>query len=240
MVPVNREATELASALAPARPLELNIQVRTISQEVRRELNTAQEALAQGDAEKALITFAGVLAQEPQNVSAMTGSAAALQKLNRPAEAKRQLEAALAAGGDGFVLQANLALLLAERDPRAAAAGLPRPKPNEHNGAYHAVMGQIRAMAGDHLQAAEHWQKALRQNPFNATLLWNYAVSLDHLDRSAEAVDQYRNALLVLSGPANEDDTARLRSSVLARLQFLETAQNAPSRSNSSAGAEKR
>jgi tetratricopeptide (TPR) repeat protein len=203
-----------------------SVRVRTITPAVRTALAAAQEALGQGDADKSLALFDSVLVQEPGNHYALIGKAAALQKLGRPAQAQQQLQAAVAAGGDSFVLQANMALLMAERDPRAAAMALARPNPAEQNAAYHAVMGQIWAMAGDHAQAVEHWQRALRQNPSNATLLWNHAVSLDHLERRPQAIEQYRSALLVMAGYPGDEDTAQLQRNALARLQYLEASMS--------------
>lgn len=220
-----REATAPAVASAQNRPATLNVQVRSIGPDIRNALAAAQDLMAQGDAEKALQTYDNILAREPLNIPALTGKAAALQKLNRASESRRHLEAALAAGGDGFVLQASMALLQAERDPKAAAAALPRPASGEQGSAYHAVMGQLRAMAGEHLQAAEHLNKALRQNPSSPILLWNYAVTLDHLDRRAEAIEHYRSALVVMAGHSGDEDTAQLQRSALARLRFLEAPQ---------------
>lgn len=189
-----------------------SVTVRALPASLRETLLRAQASLAAGSSLDALRLYESALAAEPGNAYALSGRAAVYQKLGRLDDARRDLQQVIAAGGDGAAVEASLALLAAaegmgnERMLRREKAGL----------AYDAVNGHILAVTGDFDGAADALGRALKLAPDSVTLLWNYAVVLDHLGRGPEAAAGYRR---LLGSLPQEDHTGR--QAVAARLNWL-------------------
>lgn len=202
----------VASAQDVRAAVPATVTVRSLPPSLRETLLKAQTSLATGSSHEALRLYESALAAEPGNAYALSGRAAVYQKLGRLDDARRDLQQVIAAGGDGAAVEASLALLAA-----AEGMGNDRLLRREKAGlAYDAVNGHILAVTGDFDGAADALVRALKLAPDSVTLLWNYAVVLDHLGRGPEAAASYRRLL----GSLPPDDESGRRA-VLARLNWL-------------------
>lgn len=222
-----QQPTETLASAARALPArQAMVEVRQLPAPVRQKLDQGRDALAGGRHEQALRAFDEALVLEPSNPYALSGRAMALHKLERHDQARLAYEQALAGGGDGFASLVNLAALTARQDPGGAVEQLRKAGPRKiPGGAQEAVAGYVLAEAGDLTAAAERFRQALRQMPSHPSLHANYAIVLDQLGRTAEAVAHYRQALAATDTAAWPPS---YRNELRDRLSHLERAATEP------------
>ncbi|WP_372827701.1 tetratricopeptide repeat protein [Polaromonas sp.] len=197
------------------------VSLRTMSEKVRGDMAGAQAALARDDFPGALALYDRVLAMEPQNSYALAARAGVLHKLGRFDAARRDLERALGAGADGATIGASLALLAASQDVGSVDDSLTLARRFSPSTSYAAVSGQINALKGDYQAAEELFRRSLRNTPDHPTLLWNYAVVLDHLGKGVEAAKHYKRAQQAMPPPNTPQQVAEHQALQL-RLAWLD------------------
>ncbi|HQS31389.1 MAG: hypothetical protein B7X59_00495 [Polaromonas sp. 39-63-203] len=203
------------------------VTVRTVPRAVRNGLAGAQEALARDELSAALALYDKVLAIEPENSFALSSRAAVLQKMGRFDSARGDLERALAAGADRAVAEASLALVTASQDIRSVDESLNLARRFGGAPGHAAVAGQIHALRGDYAAAEELLRRAVRVTPDHPTVLWNYAVVLDHLGRGPDAVRYYLRAQQTMPVPTTADQVLAQRT-LQARLAWLDPSYRVP------------
>jgi Tfp pilus assembly protein PilF len=180
--PVAAEPMLLARVERPAR--------------IPAEVAAGYEALRRGDSALARRSYAAALAADPASVDALLGLAtvearagqrfAAAQQYRRVLEQEPRNPTALAGlamladGARPDALEQQLAADLAQ-DPASAALQL--------------AIGNLHASQQRWTQAQAAYFEAHRLDPGNADIVYNLAVSLDHLGQSKIAADFYARAL---------------------------------------------
>ncbi len=179
----------------------------------------AARALQAGDAARASVRYAEILESRPDDLAALTGFAAAEQRLGRKASAEAAYRQALALEPDNLVAITNLAVLEAEADPSRAIARLTLLRADHPEAAaIPAQIARLRADMGDIEGALGPAREAVRLEPANSFYRYNLAVLQDRAGLHEAAIATYRETLtaLQLSGDASISQAA-----IQARLVHL-------------------
>ena len=193
-----RTAPEAPAARPAANPgrVEKRDIAKSTFERAEQEFRRAIGALNQGhsaDAESALLRAIGI---DPSHVPARQALIALMLEQKRVDVARRLLQ-------DGLALnpaQAQFALVLARilidsRDHANALAVLAGASgPGATNAEYMAMLGTVHQRLGMHREAAEAFRAAVRLAPATGTAWLGLGISLEALDRRAEAVEAYRQA----------------------------------------------
>jgi len=185
-----------ARSAANAGRVEKRDIAKSTFERAEQEFRRAIGALNQGhsaDAESALLRAIGI---DPSHVPARQALIALMLEQKRVDVARRLLQ-------DGLALnpaQAQFALVLARilidsRDHANALAVLAGASgPGATNPEYMAMLGTVHQRLGMHREAAEAFRAAVRLAPATGTAWLGLGISLEALDRRAEAVEAYRQA----------------------------------------------
>jgi Tfp pilus assembly protein PilF len=171
------------------------------------------EALRQGDIAAARRNYDSALAADPANVDARLGLATAEARAgNRPAAA-HHYRRVLEADPRNAVAQAGLAALSDFARPDALESQLrAQVESQPGSAALRFTLGTLFASQGRWHDAQAEFFEAHRLEPGAADILFNLAVSLDHLGQSRVAADFYARALdAARSQPAQFDPAAASR-----------------------------
>lgn len=188
------EATEPVPAAQPAvAPLRLK---RTAP--ARQELAALQQAHAayqQGELARAYELYREALRSDPKNADALTALGTLALRAGRPDEAKRYLREALAADPKHPAARSQLLTLLADTDPAAAESTLQtliaqQPDAPE----LYFALGSLHARAARWKEAQQAFFQAYSLDNKNPDVLYNLAVSLDHLRQGKLARQFYERA----------------------------------------------
>lgn len=178
----------------PAPPLRLE---RTVEQpRVPPEVNAGYEALVGGDLANARRSYAAALARDPVSLDAQLGMATVEAREGRRAAAAARYRRALELDPHNATALAGLASLADMTRPEALETQLiadlsQYPK----SAALHMALGNLYAAQKRWSEAQDRFFEAHRLEPENADVLFNLAVSLDHLGQTRLAADFYRRAL---------------------------------------------
>jgi tetratricopeptide (TPR) repeat protein len=159
-------------------------------------LTKAFEAASRGDSKTAQRAYAGVLAAEPQNSDAIQGMAILALREGRLADAERYFQQALVANPQEPNAIAGLANVYARTNPvqaesRLRALAVAQP---EHAAA-HIALGNLLLSQQRWQEAQQSYFTAYTTQPENPDLLFNLAISLEHINQPRLAAQYYREAL---------------------------------------------
>ncbi|WP_142849662.1 tetratricopeptide repeat protein [Telmatospirillum sp. J64-1] len=196
------------------------VSVRVMAPSLTETLNSAYAALLRGEYHGALALYSQALAQEPGNVSALLGQAAALQKLQRDEEARRLYERVLGQDPQNREALTNMLALLAKSDPQDALhrlLELSRAAPDFSPVA--AQIGSLYGQLGDMPAAVSYLRRAIDLSPGNLLYRYTLAVLYDRGGYREEAVLAYDEVLhrIERHGPVEGIPTEAVRD----RARFL-------------------
>ena len=171
---------------------------------VAASLERAWEAYLAGDGEAAGQAYRAVLEHEPRNRDARLGLAAVATRAGRWGEAAEHYATLLASHPADTAARAAL-VAIGEKDPARAESRLKALLRIEPQAAHlHFSLGNLYAAQSRWPEAQQSWFSAYRLDRGNADHAYNLAVGLDHLSQSRNALDLYREALvLARSSPAS-------------------------------------
>ena len=190
---------------------------------VAASLERAYEAYLAGDGEAAGQAYRAVLEHEPRNRDARLGLAAVAARAGRWGEAAEHYATLLASHPADTAARAALASI-AEKDPARAESRLKALLRIEPEAAHlHFSLGNLYAAQSRWPEAQQSWLSAYRLDRGNADHAYNLAVGLDHLSQSRNALDLYREALVL----ARSSPASFRAETVLKRIRALESRPDA-------------
>ena len=199
------------------------IRKRVRTDHVAASLERAYAAYLAGDVETAGQAYRTVLGQEPRNRDARLGLAAVAARAGRWAEAADHYATLLASHPADTAARAAL-IAIGEKDPARAESRLKALLRIEPEAAHlHFNLGNLYASQSRWPEAQQSWFSAYRLDRGNADHAYNLAVSLEHMSQARNALDLYREALVLAhSSPASFEAEA-----VRARIRALESRPDA-------------
>lgn len=198
----------LREAAAPAaQPLRLS--QTTPTPRVPADVATGYEALRNGNLATARRSYAAALASDPSNLDAQLGLATVEARGGNRAAAAAHYRRALELDPRNATALAGLASLADFSRPDALESQL------REDVARHPQSSALRFTLGNLLASQSRWNEAQveffeahRLEPASADIVFNLAVSLDHLGQSRLATDYYRRALAAARTQATQFDPA--------------------------------
>jgi len=169
--------------------------VHTRSKPLAAITEPAWQALAEGKLPEARADYERVLAKEPRNIDALIGLAHIHARQNQSSIAQSLVQRALEAHPRNTHAQALSLMLSGGIDSAAAQSAFKNllesqgPIASAHFG-----LGNLLARDARWQEAQEAFFRAWSLDPDNADYQYNLAVSLDHLNQPALALDHYRGA----------------------------------------------
>jgi MSHA biogenesis protein MshN len=186
------------SAPAAAGKAEIHKQVRQLTQQelAENEYRKATGLLHQGLPAEAQQGFDAALRLQPEHHAARQGLVGLLLEMRKLGDAERVLQEglALAPAQSGFTI--TLARLQVHRgDTAEGVATLKRGyEYGRGNADYHAVLAALQQRLGQHEEAVEQFQAALRLKPARGVWWLGLGTSLHEVKRTADAQEAYRRA----------------------------------------------
>ena len=163
-------------------------------------LTAARMALWQGHYQAALELFDDLYKKNPRDMRISMGRAVALQKLGQLDEAMDAYQAALSTDPRNIEALTNMLGLLKGQDTPTAVKKLQELRDMyPANADVTAQLGMVYGVAGDYEKALKYLDMADALKPGNAIVLYNKAVAYDHMGRTTEAADLYRQIVLLAS-----------------------------------------
>ncbi|BBI98658.1 hypothetical protein FGKAn22_03510 [Ferrigenium kumadai] len=190
LIAQNAPAVEAAAGELPVKKVS---QAQQADAEFRRGISLMQ----QGRVAEAITGYEATLRLDAAHHAARQALAALLLEGKRTADAERVLQEGLKDRPE----QAGFAMLLArlqvERGAvEQAVATLENSLPYAGNQAdYQAFVAAMLQRQGRHMEAVNHYQLALQHAPSNGVWLMGYGISLQGLQRNADARDAFKRAL---------------------------------------------
>jgi len=198
--------TDILTTPANVRPLPkeyLIVKKDHNANDVDSRLTAARSALAQGNYQAALELFDDLYRKSPRDMRVTMGRAVALQKLGQTDEALEAYQVALRTDPRNIEALTNMLGLLKGRDAPTALKKLQQLRDlYPANAEVTAQLGMVYGMAGDYNNALKYLNMADALKPGNSTVLYNRAVAYDHMGKTSEAAELYRQILLLASDGA--------------------------------------
>ncbi len=163
---------------------------------VNPELARGFDAVSRGDRASAYAAYSAVLASDPQNTDALHGMADLALRASKLSDAERYLQQVLVANPRDATALAGLTNLYARNNPAKAEGrlkALAEAQP-EHS-APHIALGNLYIVQGRWQEAQQSYFTAYASQPDNPDVLFNLAISLEHLHQPRLAEQYYREAL---------------------------------------------
>ena len=208
------------TAPAPAGKAEIQKQVRQSTQQelAENEFRKATGLLHRGSPAEAQQGFEAALQLQPEHHAARQGLVGLLLETRKFSDAERVLQEglALAPAQSGFTI--TLARLQVHRgDVAEGVATLKRGFDyGRGNADYHAFLAALHQRLSQHEEAVEQFQAALRLKPAPGVWWLGLGMSLQAVNRTADAQDAYRRAR---SAANIQPDLAALAEQRLRQLQ---------------------
>lgn len=188
-------AALLDNARADASP-PLRLERTVDKPRVPEELNAGYAALVAGDLDAARRQYGAALARDPVSLDAQLGMATVEAREGRRAAAAARYRRALELDPHNATALAGLASLADMSRPEALETQLRADLSQYPNSAaLHMALGNLYAAQKRWSEAQDAFFEAHRLEPENADVLFNLAVSLDHLGQVKLAAEFYRRAL---------------------------------------------
>ena len=186
------------SAPAAAGKAEIHKQVRQLTQQelAENEYRKATGLLHQGLPAEAQQGFEAALRLQPEHHAARQGLVGLLLETRKLGDAERVLQEALALAPAQTGFTITLARLQVHRgDTAEGVATLKRGyEYGRGNADYHAVLAALQQRLGQHEEAVEQFQAALRLKPTLGVWWLGLGTSLQAVNRTADAQEAYRRA----------------------------------------------
>jgi len=183
------------------------------------EVQDGYDALRRGELAKAKRSYAAAIANDPANLDALLGLATVEARGGSREAAAALYRRALDVDPRNASALAGLAALAEGTRPEALEARLLRDLAEQPgSAALQFMLGNLYASEGRWGEAQSAFFEAHRIEPANSEVLYNLAVSLDHLGQGRTAAGFYRKALEAGNGQAVTFDAA----AVTRRLGELE------------------
>lgn len=200
-----------SAALATSAPVTVNhfapetdmatVSVSTVPAETRESLADGYRALLRGNYAAALNAYDAVLTREPDNISALSGRAAALHKLGMGDEARAAYERVLARDPGNREALTNMIALIGDANPSQALTELERLEAVAPDfSPIPAQMGMLYARLGRVGDALGALRRAVALSPGNALYHYNIAVIADRAGNISEAARAYERVLRLMDG----------------------------------------
>jgi MSHA biogenesis protein MshN len=196
--------TERPAVVAAAKPdatgaqPDIKKQVRQPSARelAENEYRKAATLLHQGRLAEAQQGFEAALSHYPGDHGARQGLVALLVEAKRPGDAERLLQEGIALAPSQIGFAMTLARLQVDRGDAALAAATLRKSYEYAQGSpdYIAFLAALLQRQGRHEEAIEQFQIALRQRPASGVWWLGLGISLQAVNRTADAQDAYRRA----------------------------------------------
>lgn len=224
LAPPSSERQRLAE-VDPATIVASDITLRKNKQAVRGDdtPEAAYAAFTRGEYEHARSLWSKILRHDNRNLDALLGMAALAQQEGKPGLAERFFRQVIELDPKNPVANAGLLALDPPTDPRLAESrlkGLLAEQPDSPH--LHFALGNLYSSESRWAEAQQAFFKAHVADPDNADILYNLAVSLDHLHQDRLAAQYYARALAA----ARPGQTTFDPTQAEARLQALQAAQS--------------
>lgn len=209
----------------PATIAAADISLHRNKQAVRGD-DTAEAAYAaftRGEYEHARSLWLKILRHDNRNLDALLGMAALAQQEGKPELAEQLFRQAIEIDPKNPAANAGLLSLVPPTDSRLAESrlkGLLAEQPDSPH--LHFALGNLYASESRWAEAQQAFFKAHVADPDNADILYNLAVSLDHLHQDRLAAQYYTRALAAARPGSIAFDPAQAK----ARLQALPAAHD--------------
>ncbi len=194
---------------APASPQEPPLKLARSDQRPRvaPQVTTGYEALRSGDLVGARQSYAAALAADSLNTDALLGLATVEARSGNRAAAAINYRRALEIDPRNATALAGLAALADFSRPEALESQLRGDlSRNPQSPALLFTLGNVYAAQSRWSEAQTAYFEAHRLDPGNADILYNLAVSLDHLNQPRLAADFYRRTLDTARGQVTQFD----------------------------------
>lgn len=183
-------------APAPAGTGEPALQLNSSANKRETPLQQGYQAMQEGRFDEAQRHYAQALQGDPRNVDALLGLALIANRQGRSAQAESLYLRALEANPADPDAQAGLINLRGPGDPLQAESRLKTLLASQpESAALHFALGNLLARQDRWAEAQQAYFRAWATAPDNADILYNLAVSLDHLRQNKLAAQHYRLAL---------------------------------------------
>ena len=197
------KVTDILATPANIRPLPeqyLVVKKDHPANDAEAHLMAARAALWQGHYQAALELFDDLYKKNTHDIRISMGRAVSLQKLGQLDEAMDAYQAALSTDPRNIEALTNMLGLLRGQDTATAAKKLQELRDMyPANPDVTAQLGMVYGMAGDYEKAVKYLDMADALKPGSAVVLYNKAVAYDHMGKTAEAADLYRQIVLLAS-----------------------------------------
>lgn len=224
LAPPSTERPRLAD-VDPATIAASDITLRKNKQAMRDDdiPEAAYAAFTRGEYEHARSLWLKILRHDNRNLDALLGLAALAQQEGKPELAEQLFRQTIEIDPKNPAANAGLLSLTPPTDPRLAESrlkGLLAEQPDSPH--LHFALGNLYASELRWAEAQQAFFKAHVADPDNADILYNLAVSLDHLHQDRLAAQYYARALAAAQPGTIAFDPAQAQ----ARLQALQATQS--------------
>jgi Tfp pilus assembly protein PilF len=212
--PAVRESRELVAALlpgagAPARPAPVSLAPSAEKPRVPAEVAAGYAQLRDGDYGAAKRSYAAALAADPANLDAQLGAATLEARSGNRMLAASHYRRALELDPRNTTAIAGLASIADYTQPEGLESQLRAElSRSPQSPQLHFTLGNLYASQARWNEAQLEFFDAYRLDPANADVIYNLAVSLDHIGQSRLAAEHYRRALDAARGQASQFDPA--------------------------------
>ncbi|MFH0933833.1 MAG: tetratricopeptide repeat protein, partial [Pseudomonadota bacterium] len=202
--PVQREApvkiAKSSSRAATSRPIDPLKQISP-QQHADNEFNKAAQAAQQGKTEEAIAGYQRALRLDPLHHDARRALAGVLLGANRTSDAETLLQEGLQRDSRESSFAMLLARMQVEREAiPLALETLQKTLPYaDRQPEYHAFVAALLQRENRHKEAVTHYQIALQLSPGNGIWWMGAGISMQAVERTADARDAYQRALATQS-----------------------------------------
>lgn len=214
------EEVVMGAPVAAPEESALKITRNPLEVGVHPELTAGYQAFTEGDDAKAQYHYRKVLQSDSRNTDALLGMAGIASRQGRTQDAAGWYARVLEVDPRNTIAQAALASGFAQVDPVGAESRIKNLLAQKPEAAHlYAALGNLYAERSDWTQAQQAYFQAYHFAPGNADYAFNLAISLDHLNKPALALQYYRQAqeLISRTGSGNID-----RAQLESRIQQLQ------------------
>ena len=202
--PARTPATEPSPATTPADRL---LRITRNQPKPNQTITTAYDALLAGQFDLAQQGYEQVLRRDAKSTDALLGMATIAANRGETDQAYRYYLAALESNPTNATAQAGLISTGGQTDPGLAESRLKTALAAQPGAAaLHFALGNLYARQTRWGEAQQAFFNAYSIEPDNADFIFNQAVSLDHLHKSALAAQYYRMALTAADGNGVDND----------------------------------
>ncbi|MDP2828508.1 MAG: tetratricopeptide repeat protein [Sulfuricellaceae bacterium] len=181
---------------------------------INPELSKAYEAMQAGRLEAARAHYQRVLQQEPRNLDALLGQAAIEARTGQASEAGRLYLRVLEVEPGNLYAQAGFLGLMGGADPAGSEARLKQLLATQPAAFLYFALGNLYAGHGRWPEAQQAYFQAFHLEPASADHAYNLAVSLDQLNQPRQALDYYKQALMLSRGRGASFDVRALEARI--------------------------